>query len=271
MARIREIALPWTQQPHDASAGLRSDPYRRALYTPIRNAHPSLVTTGAPTISATPHGLGYRYGSGNYHKFAPGLFRDSGGSGGDPSVAWSIAVSFVVHDDSFAQDAICSVADTETQGNPGIYVYVEYGVVKFYPGFAALGSATIGKLCTVEVVYSDMAPYVCAVGLDGVHQYTTGYNYQFWSQLKIYLGSGYPTQAQGITILQATMRQGAGLAQVVGDARFSRDPWDEVFEPQRILVPVYGAAPSGVPDIAGIVAESILSTSAGYRVTLDYA
>lgn len=46
-------------------------------------------------------------------------------------------------------------------------------------------------------------------------------------------------------------------------------PW-QIFEPQRIVVPTY-SAPAGVPDITGVVAENILATSAGYRVTLNYA
>lgn len=45
----------------------------------------------------------------------------------------------------------------------------------------------------------------------------------------------------------------------------------QAYAPRRILVPVYGAAPSGVPDITAVVAENILATSADYRVTLDFA
>lgn len=48
------------------------------------------------------------------------------------------------------------------------------------------------------------------------------------------------------------------------------NPW-QLFNRTVRRIPVYSAAPSAVPDITAVVAENILATSAGYRVSLNYA
>ena len=48
------------------------------------------------------------------------------------------------------------------------------------------------------------------------------------------------------------------------------DPWS-LFAPIRRRVPLPGAAPSSVPDITAVIAESILSDRVSYRATLNYA
>ena len=195
-----------------------------------------ITTTGSPTRVPTAHGIGWQYGSGNYHAVTAAI-RGSGGAGNDPTVAWRLVVSFVVTSNA-ALDALISISTSPTSGDPVILVQNNSGTLRciLTSGYVNLGAAVIGRLHTIEVRYSDMSPYPRDVYLDGKLAASAN-AYGAWGHT-VYIGSGYPSQTANARILQALFQQGAGVV----DARLIADPWGDVYPhtERRIWVPGAG-------------------------------
>lgn len=239
-----------------------------------------ITTTGSPTRTPTAHGIGWQYGSGKYHSVTAAI-RGSAGVGNDPTVAWRLAVSFVVTSNG-ALDALFSVAASPTDGAPTVLVQNNSGTLRVLmtlsSSYVDIGAAVVGKLHTLEVRYTDMAPYTRSVYLDGRFAYSEN-AYSAWGTAVAYIGSGYPSQTANALILQALWQQGAGLE----GARAIVDPWGDIYLPteRRIWVPSAGGgvtaalsrtlgdltgAATGQLRIAGSVSQTLgtlTSTAAG--------
>ena len=287
MARTRELALPWTQQPQEA-VSVAPDWVARGLsfallrvggrMLDVLSANGPLSDSGTTALS--PDGIVTDYTGSQVTEFADAApYRLTGGltliagleidafsnytgivfkqaSYWKASFEWrhgrvshtnsdpnGVQAVFIRGDDSVTGE-YCSVGGPTTTGRRVSAVSVADGSLLSSPVFYAdgvpLAAATVGASAGTAVDGGNLRigrRFDGAVQLDGRVSFLYGFNRQLPD------------------------------ADV---AALSANPW-QLFAPRRIRVPVYGAAPSTVPDITAVVAENILATSVGYRVSLNYA
>lgn len=266
MGRIREIALPWRQQPQCA---VRPNPVfsSGAIWLPGVQAN---LCSGIVNPLASGTGLAAGVGVRGRADVLQGGVGPSFGYGATlPSTQ---AISFVLVADQV------SASDARLLGNASYEILPAYGKLDCYAN-GGLYSVAIGNAVSWSgaLVYThdmtDSANYPMA-WLDGVpltvtrttssstspiggttvlcnHAQSPGVARQFVGS--VYLGGIFPLSFAG------------DVAQAI-----SANPW-QLFAPRvrRIWVPSAGG--SAAPDIAFVGAENITATSADYRVTLDFA
>lgn len=261
MGRIREIELPWTQQPQEAA--------------PIADGYASgmelLVNYGVATSDLLRGRAMTVVGSSTYGASPIGrsIVTPSGGqSGGGYTVGTrggALPLSLLLVSYISAQGTLCSVADTYYSGDPFLLLSSDASDLRLYTAYAwrTLGSSATG----VHIVGLRYDGAVLEVWRNGA---------LIWSlalaslggdnSADLYVGSGYGYSADAAHALVAYWHRDVGAAAM---GALTRNPWD-LFAPRRILIPT-AAAPAAVPDITFVGAENITSNSAGYRVTLNYA
>lgn len=87
-----------------------------------------------------------------------------------------------------------------------------------------------------------------------------------YNSSNLYIGGGYGNSADARYAACAYWRRDIGREAM---SLLTTNPW-AMFAPRRLVIPTTAAAPA-VPDITFVGAENILATSAGYRVSLNYA
>lgn len=177
-----------------------------SILSPTQPQGDDWTTTGTPTLMGTPHGLGWRFGSGNYFN-AVDVIPFSAGVGNDPD--WLIAVTFVVTSNA-TTDAIFSLGSSATDAGPIYVLQNNAGVLRQVRGsFFDLEPSIIGRLYTAVVTYSDVAPYPFRLYINGALSYQNN-GYINTSDKNFYVGSGFPGQTANAVILQAAMAVGRG-------------------------------------------------------------
>ena len=287
MARIREIALPWTQQPQEA-VSVAPDWVARGLSFALLRVGGRMLDvfradgplSDSGTTALSPDGIVTDYTGSQVTEFADAApYRITGGltliagleidafanytaitfkqssywkasfewrhgrvshNNSDPAGAQAV---FIRGNDSVTGE-YCSVGGPTTTGRRVSAVSVADGSLLsspvFYVDGMPLAAATVGASAGTVV---DGGNLRIGQRFDGVVQLDGRVSFLY----------GFSQQLPGADV-----------------AALSANPW-QLFAPRRIRVPVYGAAPAGVPDVTFVGAENILATSAGYRVTLDYA
>ena len=291
MARTRELALPRRSQPQGAARP--ADAYRD-LHAAFIGDQPALIGSGGsvwtrvgnPLTVVTPFGIGSRaadYSSAESRFLAPQI----DGS----TLAWpGITVVCVVHG--------VSVADGEY---PGAISILPAGAGEYY-GCANL-SVEWGAYRNVLWRAGDSPTAITVTGYGGAarHEWSAGDSLVIvgrWDKSTVTLSMlrngelhtrsnahayGWRSGAHEVAVggyvrngnrmMASPIALAAIIPRDVGldaERRLLADPWS-LFAPIQRRVPLPGAAPSSVPDITAVIAESILSDRVSYRATLNYA
>lgn len=269
MARIREIALPWTQQPQEPVEGIRG--LRQAWIggLPLHGGDAWTPVNG-PGDGMSQHGriATYVAASSQYHR-APARV-----------VTYPFTLFALVRQLQVGVNQ--SVIGLGGAGADRHLLYFTSGndVAMFSGNAGGYGQA-----------YGPYTPNTSAYRVVAGRVYGPAYR-DVWIDGSVYATSSETCVVGGcdVAAVGATWQSGgpaAGLyasfdvaAAGIFDRALSDDEMRELtgqldgylgfLAPQRVRVPVY-SAPAPVPDITFVGAESILATSGDWRVTLNYA
>lgn len=263
MGRIREIELPWTQQPqgvvrldtaHPLALGLRGAWFG--------GRHAINVVTGA--LSSAPGGVAVASEHGIVTRYA-GTPTDTGALLGGLGSQFTVAIRLRP-----SQTVGHKVCGSHLDGGTGWLMAIESGSLNMYCDRSQKIGANVSVGAWSQIAFSFDAANTKRIAANGV----------------VTASAQSATASPSATPLLIGSYQWPGYAEFDGDIDYlciwdrglssdelvavQANPW-QLFAPitRRIWVPSAGG--SAVPDIAGIVAENITATSASYRVTLNYA
>lgn len=261
MARIRQITRPWTQQPQGAArlSGLRG----------LRN----LWSFGSGTRCLV---TGSEFVLGTHSRVDAGVLSV-------PAAAWNETGSSVVLSWVPSGGFTVIIGYKQTSGVVGISLMAgTWNGVYFVDGAAiqtASGDFSGGVNYPPAAAHEPPVDYVAVsfaanalqASINGSHVVAdTACNMPTFGvapTLRIGMDMDGDNRADVLVQYLALLDRTSSPDEL---RAYSADPWGALFAPRIIVVPTT-SAPAGVPDITGVVAESILSTSAGYRVSLNYA
>ena len=291
MARTRELALPWRQQPQEAVRPAEQYADMHAAFiggqtalvgaaggvwtpegTPVAGVSPFGRTTSAPSYATAGRWLAPQIPAGGMSTW-PGItvvvaLRAADLADGDYPAAVSIlpvgagqyygCVNLTVERPG-VRSIYWRVGDSPTNLTPTVYGSVP-GADEWTPGDELVIVARWDKLTSRIAVRRNGA----------VRRNSAGHSYGWQSVAQEvavggYVRSGYRMSEHQIALAAIVQRDVGADA----EAELLGNPW-ALFAPRRILVPTY-SAPGAVPDITFVGAENILATSADYRVSLNYA
>lgn len=290
MARVRTIELPWTQQPQEVvrlnagspivQAGIGALWHGSSMADAVTG---SLITRSSSASQNTgPSGLYHRVaGTGSLDRLVLQTSADNIGAGnftvlirtilrgnlsnaymavgrwmGPPSTSdWYLGAGSSFTGSTVDFGVACGTEPIGVSATvPGGWATgVEYTIVGRRLGTTLYVDLFSGIALLVSGSYSS--------GLINTVNYNS-HNLTFGE----YKGGGAAYNLDSDTSLLALFPRCLSNAEILALAVDS--PW-HLFESQRIEVP--SAAASAVPNITALSAESILATSAGYRVSLNYA
>jgi hypothetical protein len=150
------------------------------------------------------------------------------------------------------QTTIGSWGTSETDNTPFRLYQASGSTLQWYGngGYQQLGYSEIGKQQVIVERYIDYPPYTTTVFLDGVAVYSIdSYVYDVASK-RIYIGSGYPTQYDGI-IHQHLFIQGV-IWTDAEIAEYSARPWSSLREATRRPFIFFGPPAGGTGTDAAI-------------------
>lgn len=228
---------PWTRQPQLPVPTKRK--YKAVLWP--ANFPAPFTVVGSPTAAGISGGLGWKYGSGNYHESASLVLRGSG-AGGETQYNSVEHITFVCTSNA-ATDAIASNGSTATDGGPRWLLQNNAGTLRWLDGssYHNLVSTVLGSVYTFTLTYSDISPYPRKVYLNGILQVTVN-AYQSGT-FTSYVGTGFPAQFTNGQILQYVLDQPGNWtdAEILD---YAINPFG-IFQPlpRRIWVPSTAAAP----------------------------
>lgn len=164
-----------------------------------------------------------------------------------------------------AQGTLFSVADTYYSGTPFLLLTSDASNLKLYAndnyrvsvpsftGLAILGIRFDGAALDLWI-NGALAGSAALASLGSANS------------SNLFIGGGYGNSADAQYAACAYWQRDIGREAM---RLLTTNPW-AMFAPRRLVIPTTAAAPA-VPDITFVGAENILATSAGYRVTLNYA
>lgn len=283
MGRTREIALPWMQQPQEAAGVNWRNPITEGLVFAWSAAEPLRDAAGGARMLGGP---------------------------GEPGIATAVGTDGLQTTFSGAQGADSLVTADPWRGLVGarqstvdLLLYVSTGGANFRP-LAQYGGSQDSLSHQVRGSWGDMewtaakfSAYSCR--FYGANMFATAGWYRLtmawygrnncafvvngaprnlsvieWEDIAVgdvgeplRLASNVTDKLAGRMVYARVWRRGLHLDEMMA---LQTNPW-QIYAPRRVRIPVYSAAPSAVPDITFVGAENITATSAGYRVTLDYA
>lgn len=287
MARTRETARPWTQQPQEA-VGVSPDWVARGLsfallrvggrMLDVLSANGPLSDSGTTALS--PDGIVTDYTGSQGTEFADAApYRLTGGLtliAGLEIDAFSNYTGIAFKQSSYWKASFewrhgrVSHQNADPVGVQAVFIRGNDVVTGEYCSVG--GPTTTGRrvsavsvaddsLLSSPVFYVDGVPLAAATVSASAGTVVDGGNLRIGQRF------------DGAVQLDGRVSFLYGFNRQLPDAdvaALSANPW-QLFAPRRIRVPVYGAAPAGVPDITAVIAESILSDRVSYRATLNYA
>lgn len=218
--------VPWTRQP-PAGAPLNLKP--KAFLSGNRTGIQFWTKVGDPTPVATIGGRGFTFGTGNYFSY-PSLLLSGSGAGGETEYNSVEHITFVVTSNA-SLDAIASIGTSATDGGPVHIIQNNAGSLRVFSSgsYYVLGTAVVGKLHTITITYSDVAPYPEKMYLDGVLVVTNNQYRNAVGGKTTYVGTGYPAQAANVQVLQYYFEQPGNWADKEIFS-YAQNPW-QVFAP----------------------------------------
>lgn len=290
MARTRELALPWRQQPQEAVRPAEQYADMHAAFiggqtalvgaaggvwtpegTPVAGVSPFGRTTSAPSYATAGRWLAPQIPAGGMSTW-PGItvvvaLRAADLADGDYPAAVSIlpvgagqyygCVNLTVERPG-VRSIYWRVGDSPTNLTPTVYGSVP-GADEWTPGDELVIVARWDKLTSRIAVRRNGA----------VRSNSAGHSYDWQSVAQEvavggYFRSGYRMSEHQIALAAIVLRDVGADA----EAELLGNPWG-LFAPRRIRGPV--SAAGGLPDITALYAESPLSDRVSYRATLNYA
>lgn len=269
MARTREIALPWTQQPQEAVGAAAADRLVALLSPPTGEAVTRTQMRAAPSANRPNigvNGAGQAWAFGGAHAIeAPSI----------PYAPPPFTLLLIARKSASVTEALVGFG-----GSGGGYgwrlgsyagaaaMYITFGGVADYnistSGWLVGEVACYALVCTASTA---------AAWCNGEKLGSVSVGTPFVPAFPLTLGASNGGAGDHSTSeINNVALYGRAFSddEAAAASRAESRQWG-LYLPITRRIPVYSAAPSAVPDITAVVAENILATSAGYRVSLNYA
>lgn len=255
MARIRQIARPWTQQPQQAVpiADGCADGLELLVNYGVSDMDllrgRGMTVTGSPALGASPLGRSLVVPSGGY---------SSGGYAVGPR-GGALPLSLLLVSYISAQGALCSVADTYYSGDPFLLLSSDASDLRLFAGGAwrTLGPSATGLQC-IGLRYDGAAIEAWRNGamVWSMALASLGSN----NSANLYVGGGYGSAAAAAYAMAAYWHRDVGAAAM---GALTSDPWS-LFAPRRLWLPA-SAAGGSLPTLSAATYMPGSLTSVGFR------
>jgi hypothetical protein len=186
--------------------------------------------------------LGFKSGA----FYTPFLQIGSGGAGNSWASCRVNHFIFRVTSNADTQ-GIVSIGTSSTDVGTNFLLQNNAGTLRllYASSYRTLGTAVVGKVHCVSVVYSDFSPYPTTLYLDGVLTETINTYSDQASGRNIYLGAGYPTASTNADFILHVAKTGT-IDSADEVRRFAANPW-QIFKRSDELI--------FFPDTGGTAAE----------------